>query len=312
MSLALRVLLRFLITGVIIGTVRWVTSIIQKPAKEVSNVELGERFISSKGVSKNYFIMTICFSLVLAFATSMPLDIKGVGKAIVIGVLILIILFFLLMSFLYGQVYVRIGNDDIRWRKMNGKEQTIKYNEVTLFSVDEDGIAKIFKEDKCILTFPTYEHKSYIIGLFRNRKVSIKDALADDRIIMKMGKGYVIFDFVCIVGFVIFFLLCLFCLMPTGMLFFFVFIVLSIINYSDRKQKRIIVEDNTIIEKIPRKKEKRIKFGQVDYLTKEKGNNTYIICVHSKKGEIIQIPKYYQNFELFDLLASSKKWKWKQ
>ncbi len=130
-------------------------------------------------------------------------------------------------------------------------------------------------------------------------------------IVMNMGIGYVIFDAVCVAIFVIFFLMSAYSGVVYGVLMFFVGIIGSIFSFFSRKSRRIIVRDHNIIEKKMLKKQKRIDFAQVKYLTIEKGNNTDIICVHSKEGGVIKVPKYFQNVQKFEEIIAKQHWRWK-
>ena len=134
------------------------------------------------------------------------------------------------------------------------------------------------------------------------------EGIDDSTIIMKMGKGYVIFDAVCIAVFVLFFILSLYFDVTSGVIFFFICIISSVISFFDRKARRIIVENKTLVEKKWLRKQKEIKFSEVDYLTLENGNNTDIICVHSKTGVTINIPKCFQNVDLFETVTSNYHW----
>ena len=143
----------------------------------------------------------------------------------------------------------------------------------------------------------------------KNHKLGVDESADISIVIMKMGTGYVIFDAVCIVVFVIFFLLSAWYDVTSGFIFFFICIIGSIINFFYRKTRKVIVENNTIIEKKMLRKQKKIEFGEVDYLTLTRGNNSDEICVHSKIGVSIKIPKYFQNVDMFEVLISKQHWK---
>lgn len=127
-------------------------------------------------------------------------------------------------------------------------------------------------------------------------------------ITMKMDKGYVIFDAVCVVLSVIFFLMSAYYGVTPGILFFFVCIIGAIFNFLSRKARRIIVENHTIIEKRMLKKQKKIEFNDVAYFTLINGNNTVIIEIHSNTGVIIKIPRFYQNVEMFESIIFKQHW----
>lgn len=137
------------------------------------------------------------------------------------------------------------------------------------------------------------------------------DGTNDSIIVLKMGNGYVIFDVACIAVFVILFILSLCTDVTSGIIFFFICTIGSIINFFNRKNRQNIVENNTIIEKKWLRKQKEIEFKEVVYLTLKVGNNTNIICVHSKTGVIVKIPQYFQNVDLFETVISNNKWKYK-
>lgn len=291
--------------------VRGVISKIQKPAKELTNTELGERFIDRKIFSIIYMVVAIGFAIILVFAASLPSNFEGTTKGIVIGCFVLLILFFLSISFLYGRVYIKIGKDEIYWRKMCGKEEKMRYEDITSFTMDGSGNLKLYQDNKCILNFATAEHRVFIMEVLKRHKVGVKMNADIATITMKMGKGYVIFDAVCVVLFVIFFLMSAYYGVTSGILLFFVCIIGAVFNYFNRKTKRIIVENNTIIEKRMLKKQKKIEFGEVAYLSLARKNNTEVIGVHSNKGITIKIPKYYQNVEMFESIISKQHWRWR-
>ena len=87
MSLGLQIFLKVLLYSVIIMVVRGVISKIQKPAKELTSTELGERFIDRKIFSIIYLVVAIGFTIILVFAASLPSNLEGRTKGIVIGCL---------------------------------------------------------------------------------------------------------------------------------------------------------------------------------------------------------------------------------
>ncbi len=310
MSVGVQVFLKILLYSVIILAVRSVISKIQKPER-LTNTELGERFIDKKIFSKIYLVVAVGFLIILLLATSFPSNLEGVSKIIIIGSFILLILFFLMMSFMYGRVYIKIGKDKISWRKMNGKEDEIAYDDITSYMMDGSGNLKLYQGDKCILKFATDEHKVFVMEVLKNHKVGVRMSNDSSSIIMKMGRGYVIFDGVCVVLFVIFFLMSAYYGLTSGILLFFVCIIGGIFNFFNRKARRIIVENNTLIETKMMKKKKKIEFKEVAYLSLSKKNNTGIISVHSKNNTTINIPKYYQNVEMFEAIISKQHWNWR-
>ncbi len=96
-------------------------------------------------------------------------------NVLVIALFILLIVLFFLMSFLYGRVYVKVGKDRIYWRKMNGKEYNIRYEDITSHVVDESGNVKLYQNNKCILAFATGTHKVFVTEVLKNHKVPMKD-----------------------------------------------------------------------------------------------------------------------------------------
>ncbi len=311
MSLGLQIFLKVLLYSIIIMVVRGVISKIQKPEKELTSTELGERFIDRKIFSIIYLVVAIGFTIILVFAANMPSNLEGTIKGIVIGCFVFLILFFLLISFLYGCVYVKIGKDGIYWRKMCGKEEKVKYEDITSYTMDGSGNLKLYQGNKCILNFATAEHRVFIMEVLKRHKVSVNMSTNIATITMKMGKGYVIFDAVCVVLFVIFFLMSAYYDVTSGILLFFACIIGAVFNFLSRKARRIIVENHTIIEKRMLKKQKKIEFREVAYLTLEKGSNTEVIGIHSNTGTTIKIPKFYQNVEMFDKIIAERHWCWK-
>lgn len=309
MSIGVQVFLKILLYSVIILVVRRVIRKIQKPER-LTNTELGERFIDKKIFSKIYLVVAVGFSIILLLVTSFPSNLEGISKRVIIGSFIFLILFFLLMSFMYGQVYIKIGKDKIFWRKMNGQEGEIGYDNITSYMMDGSGNLKLYQGDNCILNFATAEHKVFITEVLKNHKVGVRMSNNSSMIIMKIGRGYVIFDGVCVILFLIFFLMSVYYGLISGILLFFACIIGGAFNFFSRKAKRITVENNTLIEKKMMKK-KKIEFKEVAYLSLLKKNNTEIISVHSKNNTIIKIPKYYQNVEMFETIISKQQWRWR-
>lgn len=147
--------------------------------------------------------------------------------------------------------------------------------------------------------------------MLSNHKLENYEVPYYSMIIMKLGTVYVIFDAVCILVFVIFFLLSLCYDVTSGVIFFFISIIGSIVSFFERRARKIIVENNTIIENKMWRKRKEIKFAEVDYLTLTSGNNTEIICVYSKTGVTIKVPKYFQNVDMFETVILNHRWKYK-
>ena len=231
MSLGLQVFLKVLLYSVIIIVVRGVINKIQKPAKELTSTERGERFIDRKIFSIIYMVVAIGFAIILILAVSLPSNLDGIEKGIAIGGFIILILFFFLISFLYGRVYIKVGKDKIYWRKMCGKEDEVKYEDITAFTMDGSGNLKLYQDDKCILSFATAEHKVFTMEVLKKHKVCMKMSTNSAIITMKMGKGYVIFDAICIAIFVIFFLMSAYYSVTSGILFFFVCIIAAVFNF---------------------------------------------------------------------------------
>lgn len=311
MSLGLQIFLKILLYSIIIIVVRGVISKIQKPAKEIATTEWGEELIDWKIFSIIYLAVAVIFAIILAFVLSYPSNLEGARNSLSTGIFVLIILFFLLLSILYGQVYVKIGKEKIYWRKMNGKKCEVRYEDITSYTVDGSSNVKLYQGDKCILAFATGEHKVFVTAVLKNHKVSTNTVKDDTTIVMRMGKGYVIFDAVCIGVLAVFFGGCAYYGMLFGAFFFFVCFIGSVFSFFSRKARHIMVENRTIIEKRLMRKPKNIHFSEVEYLTLAEGNNTAIICIHSKTGSVIKIPQYFRNVEMFETIITKQHWRWK-
>ena len=188
----------------------------------------------------------------------------------------------------------------------------MRCEDITSFTMDGSGNLKLYQGNKCILNFATAEHRVFIMEVLKRHKVGVNMSTNIVTITMKMGKGYVIFDAVCVVIFVIFFLMSAYYGVTSGILLFFVCIIGAVFNFLNRKARRIIVENHIIIEKRMLKKQKKIEFREVAYLTLARKNNTEVIGVHSNAGTTIKIPKFYQNVEMFESIISKQHWRWKR
>lgn len=309
MSLGLQIFFKVLLYSILIMIVRGVISKVQKPKKEVTNTELGERFIDWKIFSIIYMIVAIGFSVIFIFALTLPSNIPEINRGIGVGFFVFLIMLFLLMSFLYGRVYVKIGKSKIYWRKMNGKEYEIKYEEITSYKIDDGGNLKLYQGDKCILSFATGVHKVFITEVLKNHRIEVKDDIGET-LILKSGKGYVIFYAVfCACSFLLF-LMCAYYGILIGVVVFFLCVVLLLMMFVTVLTNKITIEKNVIFEKKLFRKRK-INFAQVDYLSLKRDNNVEIICVHSNQGMVIKIPKSYQNIEIFETIISKQRWRWK-
>ena len=85
--------------------------------------------------------------------------------------------------------------------------------------------------------------------VLKNHRVGVRMNTNSSTITMKMCRGYVIFDGACVVILGIFFLVSVYYDVTSGILFFFVCMIGGVFNFFSRKARRIIVENNTIIEK---------------------------------------------------------------
>lgn len=309
MSLGLQIFLKILLYSIIIIVVRGVISKIQKPAKEIATTEWGEELIDWKIFSIIYLAVAVIFAIILAFVLSYPSNLEGTRNSLSTGIFVLIILFFFLLSILYGQVYVKIGKEKISWRKMNGKECEVRYEDITSYTVDGSGNVKLYQGDKCILAFATGSNKRFVTEVLKNRKVSTKNN-GNGPLILKNGKYYLVIysifgvasGFLC-VG-------CTYYGIILGTLLFLTCTITFVILIISTDNNRVIIENNTIFEKkIFTKRE--IRFEQVDYLSLKKDNDIDIVRIHSKTGVVIKVPNSYQNFEMFEAIIAKKHWRWK-
>ena len=222
---------------------------------------------------------------------------------------ILLIVLFFLMSLLYGRVYVKVGKDRIYWRKMNGKEYNIRYEDITSHVVDESGNVKLYQNNKCILAFATGTHKVFVTEVLKNHKVPMKDN-GNTPLILEPKKGYIILYGVGFLCSAILWLLCTGYGVFAGFLIFLINSVILFILFITSTRHKIVVEKNKIIEK-KLLRNKSIEFVQVEYLSLKKDNEAEIICIHSNAGGMIKIPKSYKNVEMFEVLIAKQHWKWK-
>ena len=161
MSFVLKIFLKVLLYSIIVIVVKSIIGKIQEPSAGIKQTELGERFIDWKIFSNIYMIVGIGFTCILIFALNMTSN----YNVLVIALFILLIVLFFLMSFLYGRVYVKVGKDRIYWRKMNGKEYNIRYEDITSHVVDESGNVKLYQNNKCILAL-LQEHIKCLLQKF--------------------------------------------------------------------------------------------------------------------------------------------------
>lgn len=311
MSLGFEIFLKVLFYSVIIITVKEVVYKIQKPTEEFKTTELGERFIDWKIYSIIYMIGAIVFTIILVGVSSMPSNLGKTEDYIFNGIFISLILFLVVLSIFYGGTYVKIGKEKIYWRKMFGKEREIEYSEISLFKTDGMGNIKIYKEDKCVLHFAMGVNKVFVTEVLKNHKVPTYDFKIQDSIIMKQGTGYVTFDAFCILVFIVFFLATAYYRMFFGMFLSFFFIIASIFSFFARTKREITVKNRKITEKRFLRRTKEICFKEVEYLSLRPINNSEEICIHSKNGKVIRVPRYYRNVEMLDNVIEKQHWRWK-
>ncbi len=171
----LKVFLQVLSYSLVITAVRWVVNRVKRPTEGLANTELEEKIIDWKNISALYCMVAIGFTVILIFALSMPSNLDGTPKIIVISVFVLIILFCFLLSFLYAQVYIKFGTDKIYWKKMSGKKMDIRYEDITSFKIDGSGNLKLYQGKKCILNFATADYKTFIIETLKKHKVGVRN-----------------------------------------------------------------------------------------------------------------------------------------
>lgn len=305
MSFILKIFLKVLLYSIIVIFVKSTIGKIQEPSAGIKQTELGERFIDWKIFSNIYMIVGIGFTCILIFALNMTSN----YNVLVIALFILLIVLFFLMGFLYGRVYVKVGKDRIYWRKMNGKEYNIRYEDITSHVVDESGNVKLYQNNKCILAFATGTHKVFVTEVLKNHKVPMKDN-GNTPLILEPKKGYIILYGVGFLCSAILWLLCTGYGVFAGFLIFLINSVILFILFITSTRHKIVVEKNKIIEK-KLLRNKSIEFVQVEYLSLKKDNEAEIICIHSNAGGMIKIPKSYKNVEMFEVLIAKQHWKWK-
>lgn len=276
--------------------------------------EPGEILIDRKNFSKVYFVLAIAFTIIFTIALSLPNDLDKSTYQMVTGISIGVVLFFMIMSILCNRSYLKIGVDGLTWQKMIGGKGTIKYKDITSYDMKMNGDLKLYQGKRCILRFSTYIDRTLVLQRLKNAgissQISLKN-LRDSSFSMKMGKGYVIFDGMCIFIFVLFFMGSTYYRMFLGMIFSFGMGIVSILSFLIRKSRTIMIENKTIIATQLLKKQQKIPYGKVEHLSIESGNNTHIIVVHSKDGTRIKIPTYFENTELFEDVISKQHWKYK-
>lgn len=171
----LKVFLQVLSYSLVITVVRRVVNRIKEPTEDLANTELEEKTINWKKISTVYSMSAIGFTVILILALSMPSNLDGTPKTIVISVFVLIILFCFLLSFLYAQIYIKFGTDKIYWKKMSGKKMDIRYEDITSFKIDGNGNLKLYQGKKCVLNFATAEYKTFIIETLKKHKVGVRN-----------------------------------------------------------------------------------------------------------------------------------------
>lgn len=147
------VLIKIFVYAMILCAIKFTITKIQKPREDITTTLLGERFIDYKIFSYIFLALSIGFMAILVFALSLPSN-EGTEKNIVVIIFILVILFLFLMSLLYSRIYIKIGKNKIQWRKINGKEEKIKYEDITSYKVEGGNNLELYQEDTCVLNFP--------------------------------------------------------------------------------------------------------------------------------------------------------------
>lgn len=302
----MNIFLKMVLCSLLIVFVWTIICKIQKPDGEIMRTELGERFIDWKLFSVFYLVVALGFTLIFLFALSFPSNLSGMRQGIMYGFFLILIAFFLSLSFLYGNVYVRIGKQNIQWRRMNGEKCEIRYENISSYTMDFNGNLKLYQDDKCILSFATGKHKIFVTEVLKNHGIPTRKT---ETLILKAGNGYVLFYLICCLCTTFLFLMSTYYGVLAGILLFFVCSLASFFLVLDALNHKIIITDNRILEKrIFRKR--MIRFSEVIHLSLEKRNNTEIVCIHSGKSGVIKIPRYYQNIELFEDIISKKNWQW--
>lgn len=182
------VFLNIILCSVFIVLINCFSCWTQKPDDEIFRKQLEMRFKEWKFF---FFIREIIEDLTAAVASiimlhsavstpaiskemeSMHITVTGY-EYLYITFLVLIVLY-IVLSFLQGDVFTRIGKGNIQCRTPSGKKYVIHYTDLTSYSISPHGNLKLYKKDQCVLSVTSQKKKDVLIEVLKNRKIPRKE-----------------------------------------------------------------------------------------------------------------------------------------
>lgn len=282
----------------------------RKDKNIIMPIERGERLIEYKVIYTILLISSFVFGTILVPISNISVAItglKGITRIIVLVFFLNLTIIYLILGFLYGRMYIKIGKEKIYWRDINGIKHEIKYEDISSYKIENENIVQLYKEDECILEFSMNKNKVFVTAVLRNRKVPRKE-YNGGKLIIKERKFNTIFATVFFIGSVMMLALNLFYGLIIGILLFFICFVIFFKACIMSLTNKIIIENETIVEKNLLQKDKKINFNDVDYVSFKNEKNIEKILIYSKDGTIIKIIKNYQNTDILENIIKKEKW----
>lgn len=129
-------------------------------------VKYGKNIFEFKRYSVMYFKMGISAAVLLALGLIVghwSTDFQNGIIITIIQIMLLLLLAFPAFSIMNVEVYVIFEKDELLLRQLSVKEQIIRYEDISYYTMDNKGNIRLYKDSQCMIKFALNNRKEQMI-----------------------------------------------------------------------------------------------------------------------------------------------------
>lgn len=309
----MEILKKILLYAIIFLSVRLINRKINKNVDKSQQLNKDGLYYDYKQFARVFKILAIIVAIGVSIISFVPSSTAGMGEIIVLGIFILLAIFMYFCGCRYGNWYIKMSDDIIEYRDLQGKVKIFPYENITDVIVTDHGNLEIYVDNKKVLTFPQSMDINTIKKLLRKKGVYREKKSVYMHFIMQGTKANKYTAIVCEIIFLFFMIFSFTVAYVPGGVLFGIMALLNTLFLISVFYNCYVIENETIIHKRFLKRNVELPYGGIDSVERHiYDNSDKSIYVYSAGKVVMKISANSTNFHLLEQLIAKQQWKWRK
>ena len=298
-------------TYVIIFTL--VKSIVSKllgNAKNGKN-ENGVMCFDKRGISNLCFVIAVFFTFLISFISTLPANIHGITKVIIIACFVIFCLFLYGLSIMYSLWYIKLDANAISKRNYIGRKCEILSVDIERYERMPNGKLILYKDLRKLISIESEYADAVLLWMEKSSVFNRVSKNNNEKMVtVRPAKYHRVLSDISLFVFIFFFMVGVFLKNIVVISLFLCLVLFGVFNCLYHYSEKYVIGNGYIENNNLFKKKKMIPYSDVSKVEIQEGDNVSYLVFYLKTSArpIIKVNTYYENAFALKELAYNKKW----